>query len=205
MYRSLTASAVAALLSLGLAAQASAATVIGATSITITSAGPVSGQEYIQVSELVARDFSNVDVALATNGGSAVGSSDWPGSGAGYAIDGVAPNAFNQIFHSLGTGSGEYLTVSFAPTTLSSLSVYGRTDCCSNRDVFNYSIFAGQTLLTSGQLDARGAGHVGTVSFDAPQTGAVPEPASWALMILGFGGVGYSMRRRSAKMSFAAA
>jgi hypothetical protein len=25
----------------------------------------------------------------------------------------------------------------------------------------------------------------------------VPEPATWAMMMLGFGGVGYSMRRRS--------
>jgi PEP-CTERM motif len=36
-------------------------------------------------------------------------------------------------------------------------------------------------------------------------TGAVPEPASWALMILGFGAVGSAMRRRSKVrgMSFA--
>jgi len=29
------------------------------------------------------------------------------------------------------------------------------------------------------------------------QPGAVPEPASWALMLLGFGTVGYAMRRRA--------
>jgi hypothetical protein len=28
--------------------------------------------------------------------------------------------------------------------------------------------------------------------------GAVPEPATWAMMLLGFGAVGYSMRRRKA-------
>ena len=33
-------------------------------------------------------------------------------------------------------------------------------------------------------------------SVDAP-AGGVPEPASWALMILGFGGVGAAMRRRT--------
>jgi hypothetical protein len=27
---------------------------------------------------------------------------------------------------------------------------------------------------------------------------AVPEPATWALMLMGFGAVGYSMRRRGA-------
>jgi hypothetical protein len=37
-----------------------------------------------------------------------------------------------------------------------------------------------------------------TTSFSASAftTAAVPEPATWALMILGFGVVGYSMRRR---------
>lgn len=33
--------------------------------------------------------------------------------------------------------------------------------------------------------------------------GAVPEPASWAMMIAGFGLVGASMRRRVAKVSYA--
>ena len=33
---------------------------------------------------------------------------------------------------------------------------------------------------------------------------AVPEPASWGLMILGFGLAGYAMRRRSARVAFAA-
>jgi hypothetical protein len=34
-------------------------------------------------------------------------------------------------------------------------------------------------------------------------TGAVPEPASWAMLIAGMGIVGFSMRRRNAKVSFA--
>jgi PEP-CTERM motif len=32
---------------------------------------------------------------------------------------------------------------------------------------------------------------------------AVPEPASWALMIGGFGLVGFAMRRRKANVAFA--
>ena len=35
------------------------------------------------------------------------------------------------------------------------------------------------------------------------QAGAVPEPATWAMMIMGFGLMGYSMRRRRATIAFA--
>jgi hypothetical protein len=34
------------------------------------------------------------------------------------------------------------------------------------------------------------------VSFAASDIAAVPEPASWAMMLLGFGAIGLTMRRR---------
>ena len=34
----------------------------------------------------------------------------------------------------------------------------------------------------------------------SPVTAAVPEPATWAMMLLGFGAVGYAMRRRRARV-----
>ena len=36
-----------------------------------------------------------------------------------------------------------------------------------------------------------------------PQAPAVPEPATWAMMILGFGAIGYSLRRRGAATALA--
>jgi PEP-CTERM motif len=36
------------------------------------------------------------------------------------------------------------------------------------------------------------------VTAIAPVTGAVPEPATWAMMLIGFGGMGVSLRRRRA-------
>jgi hypothetical protein len=53
-----------------------------------------------------------------------------------------------------------------------------------------------QTLIVSGTSAGRGS-FAGTLAF-APAVRGVPEPASWALMILGFGGVGASLRRRNA-------
>lgn len=40
--------------------------------------------------------------------------------------------------------------------------------------------------------------------LDAISVTAVPEPATWGLMILGFGAVGATLRRRSTKVAFAA-
>jgi hypothetical protein len=41
------------------------------------------------------------------------------------------------------------------------------------------------------------------LDFSLRLAGAVPEPASWALMIAGFGVLGVAVRRRSLKVSFA--
>lgn len=43
----------------------------------------------------------------------------------------------------------------------------------------------------------RSASYSGTLSFAA--AGAVPEPATWALLILGFGMIGFGMRRQRAR------
>ena len=39
----------------------------------------------------------------------------------------------------------------------------------------------------------------GTINADV--TAAVPEPATWAMMLVGFGAVGYTMRRRKSKVT----
>lgn len=196
----LTAAAFAAL-----AAPATAATVVGATHMTVKSALP----DYLQVGEFLAFDFDGTNVALASNGGVATAFSQYfsglaPQGGPDEAIDGVYPANYDYtfditvpgVYHSGGAGANEYLTVTFAAaTTLSKIQIYGRGDCCTSRDLYDVTIYgAGDTVLFSGRLDARTTGN-DSLSFDAP-TGGVPEPSSWALMILGFGGAGALLRRR---------
>ena len=50
------------------------------------------------------------------------------------------------------------------------------------------------TIVVRGTTGGNGA-YTGTLAF-AP--GAVPEPGTWAMMLLGFGAVGFAMRRRRA-------
>ena len=52
-----------------------------------------------------------------------------------------------------------------------------------------------QTLIVTGRSPGPAATYSGTLTF-TPFAGGVPEPSSWALMIMGFGGVGALLRRR---------
>jgi serralysin len=61
-----------------------------------------------------------------------------------------------------------------------------------------YFLRVGQ-FNTATQMDepqALGLGYALNISLAPSSTAAVPEPATWAMMLLGFGAVGYSMRRR---------
>jgi len=79
----------------------------------------------------------------------------------------------------------------FALTT----DLNGRTDRGS---VFNQPLLANNTLQVNGlagtAADGASAAFSGTLSF-----AAVPEPATWAMMLVGFGAVGFGMRRRQAR------
>ena len=52
---------------------------------------------------------------------------------------------------------------------------------------------------------SRGNGSYGARGSFVPLGAAIPEPATWAMLILGFGVIGYSVRRRRAgyKISYA--
>ena len=71
----------------------------------------------------------------------------------------------------------------------------GRTDRGS---ILNQPLLANNTLRVSGLAGTATGGadasFSGTLSF-----AAVPEPATWAMMLVGFGAVGFGMRRRQSR------
>lgn len=177
------------------AGPAAAVTVVGATRIEISSAVP----DWIQIAEVFAFELGSLDnVASAAEGGSAGATSSGFGGPPFGAIDGNAsPSYGSHFYHSGSSGGGEKLTINLGRTaTLDSLRIVGR-DGLRGRDVWNVQIFnAANTVLFAGQLDARSTpNYDAVVQFDRP-SGAVPEPATWAMMILGFGAAGAAVRSR---------
>jgi hypothetical protein len=71
---------------------------------------------------------------------------------------------------------------------------------CSGQGCFNntYLLFYDPTGFTSGTFDLSALfNNAGISHIDLFDHGGapVPEPATWALMLLGFGGIGFAMRR----------
>jgi hypothetical protein len=170
--------------------------------IKVTSAS----QSHLQISEVFATEFgTGNDLALTSAGATAMGTGSWNWqSNPDKAIDGAGIKNYPDIYHSDGRGADEYLLIDLAtPSMLESITIQGRADCCSNRDIFNLELFdeAGESIFTALNLDATSRnGHSVTVELPkAVEAASVPEPTSM-LGILAVTGVGAaSLKRKFAK------
>jgi hypothetical protein len=112
--------------------------------------------------------------------------SEPPWGNFGYSLDCTGCGA--------GFGGGLVGPVSFKVTATSgSLSLAS----------LGFNTVGGQNIYFSSDIVNTGGftGNVGATLTSV--TGGVPEPTSWALMILGFGGVGAMLRRRNGAAAFA--
>jgi hypothetical protein len=121
----------------------------------------------------------------------------------------ATPGSFSETFTftlpSAGTTSASLVTIAVNRLTnidFTSATLNGNAFTFSPTGTFEFgsangiSTMAGlQTLVVNGVSGGNGS-FGGNISF-APAGGAIPEPATWALMILGFGLVGGMMRRRA--------
>lgn len=121
---------------------------------------------------------------------------------AAIAGDYVISHTSGRISYSIGSNA----TILWGPENFSDSAFITPTaiDQFIDHD-FNYSFqtLTGQSLLGSGgnivaNQNTTGDAYVKvTYTYDEPtSTGAVPEPATWAMLIFGFGAVGLAARRR---------
>jgi hypothetical protein len=97
-------------------------------------------------------------------------------------------------------GDGGHLTFSVtgaAPLSIASLGT-GQSETVGGH---NYNVVFGADLRQC-LSETCVTGPVGAIARIAPP-GAVPEPTTWALMILGFGGIGAVLRRRRSQLALA--
>ena len=100
------------------------------------------------------------------------------------------------------------LPTGFATGTWQTLQI----DLLTNTNQFRYTVgdlnllvgANGSTSIGNTILQAHNTGANYTVHWDTLTTGAVPEPGTWALMILGFGSAGAMIRRRRAQVALTA-
>lgn len=132
----------------------------------------------------------------------------------GGIVAGEFTHTFNFIIPQTGLGSGS-ITTSVAQTGFNSIidtdfisilvngSAVGITRSANNLvetgSATDISILANvpNSIVVSGI--SRGNGSYGGNLTFIPTTSAVPEPATWAMMLFGFGAIGFGMRRRKGK------
>ncbi len=194
--KSISRAALAISISLGLSASAHAG-LIGVKTIEITNAI----NQWLQVAEAQAFNMSNVNMALASNGATASAPDSWSSiSQPINAIDGSTLGNYSagNIFHEGSDFSHDTLKITLASIQeLSAFQIWGRTDCCSNRDIYNvvFKDAQGAVLYTASNMNATGNTHTARVAL--PNTNVVPEPTSIALFGLGLIGLAGLRRRKN--------
>ena len=137
------------------------------------------------------------------------------GSDGGFSITfgntGITTTNFSDTFDfTMPTGRGDFVitsTMSGGSQNITWSSIAFNGEAFESGSVgWNEFSFLNDIHLTAGalqQLVLTGVGggnasYSGVITFMPDATGAVPEPASWALMIAGFGAAGAVLRRRKA-------
>jgi hypothetical protein len=172
---------------------ATGTTVTGATnqthtSVSVTSLTPVGNPEQISVAD------SNGQAKFTTADGSLDAARIYL-TGGGATFTQAEFNIFNAV------GATSQVTI-FYTALLNGAVTSGSQifDIGNGSNYFGFNATGGEAF-TSISFDTNGLGVVDLRQVRIGGVGgqvvtAVPEPATWALMLLGFGAMGYSMRRR---------
>jgi hypothetical protein len=95
------------------------------------------------------------------------------------------------IYYRTGT-TGAYTLLAVSPTNLSNQAAFDFTSLALGAGTYQFEVFYADRSSTQASL-----------TLDATVTAAVPEPSTWAMMILGFFGVGFLAYRKKAVVRFA--
>jgi PEP-CTERM motif len=95
-----------------------------------------------------------------------------------------------MIYYRTGT-TGAYTLLAVSPTNLSNQAAFDFTSLALGAGTYQFEVFYADRSSTQASL-----------TLDATVTAAVPEPSTWAMMILGFFGVGFLAYRKKTVVRF---
>jgi PEP-CTERM motif len=113
-----------------------------------------------------------------------------------FSTGSIAPTFFGPAN---GSSNTAIVTGSFSPITLSAGSYYASfvgTNIAINGYAGGNGGGGQLSQVGGGNFEARGD-NIGYQLLGTSGVGAVPEPSTWALMLLGFGAIGFAMRKAS--------
>lgn len=111
------------------------------------------------------------------------------------SFDLVGGNTFNNLEFNLFGGDATAATFTILDNQ-GETTVFSGNALGNGSNFFGFQGINGQSISNvSISFTGGGVGDVRQIRLDEVTAGAVPEPASWALMIAGFGGVGMILRR----------
>lgn len=194
------------------AAPATAAPVFGSFSLTSFGGSYVGGTADTATGLDFGSAFGNTGNGFGTNGTALVGNATGSFAGldgtfasiADIALGAVANPTSSNPFISFGANSPISLNFSNAAYTRSplgtSVTISGvatfLNGVAADTNTGNFSL---SVSSQGGSPTATNFTFTGNASADA--VAAVPEPATWAMMLVGFGGIGFAMRRRKSKVT----
>lgn len=122
----------------------------------------------------------------------------------GSNVSAIGGDAMSGIFWQVGSSATLGTTTSFVGNIIADQSVTlntGATILCGRAIALVGAVTMDSNSISN---DCTGSGALGSGLSDFGSqgfAGAVPEPASWAMLIIGFGAVGSSLRRRRSALA----
>jgi hypothetical protein len=112
-------------------------------------------------------------------------------------------NGYNFSFTSIGNGDGQIAGLQFVNGLLTNIETAG-AGALSSTDPSQHLQIHGSSFYQFLYYPGTGPNFTGSFSVAAPVVAAVPEPSTWAMLILGFAGVGFMAYRRRKPATLAA-
>ena len=126
------------------------------------------------------------------------------------AIGTTAGALYNFAFnYGVTNGGGQSLLVSVLDATTSAVlatQTVSTTSQSPQAFTLNFTAASGSSIIRFADVATNNSTNQDIAIDNVSVSGAVPEPATWAMMMLGFGAMGFAMRRRaqtSARIRFA--